>query len=358
VDNEIKIPVSDSILNTVSRLDRARGRWSVFAGVGDERLRSLEAGATIRSVGSSCRLGGIRVTDAEVAELLGGGSPAIEDAAEVAGYATALGARLPSMGQVLTTDDIRNWHALVLGAPVDRATPSPWRSKPVHREAFDAQGRATGWVLSTLPPRMVEEKTEDLVTWLEIELRNGVRHPVLAIGTFLMYLLAISPFERGNGRLTRVLGGLLLRRAGYTSMPYASLEAEIEQRRDDYYEAQYLSQARLWTADPVLAPWLTFFLEVLEARELRLEAKLAVEREAESFPPLQRAIVDTVREHGSVGAALLLRATGANRNTLKDNLRRLVERGVLERTGQRRGTRYNLAHGPGAPAPVAGIADA
>jgi hypothetical protein len=35
--------------------------------------------------------------------------------------------------------------------------------------------------------------------------------------------------------------------------------------------------------------------------------------------------------------------TGANRNTLKDNLRRLVERGMLERMGSRRGTRYRLA---------------
>jgi Fic family protein len=37
-----------------------------------------------------------------------------------------------------------------------------------------------------------------------------------------------------------------------------------------------------------------------------------------------------------------MRATGANRNTLKDNLRRLVDRGNLERLGQRRGTRYRI----------------
>ena len=57
-------------------------------------------------------------------------------------------------------------------------------------------------------------------------------------------------------------------------------------------------------------------------------------------------------------AGLLIQATGANRNTLKDNLRRLVERGVLEKTGQRRGTRYRLAtpdrarSASGEPAPI------
>ena len=50
-----------------------------------------------------------------------------------------------------------------------------------------------------------------------------------------------------------------------------------------------------------------------------------------------------ISEHGVVDAGLLIQATGANRNTLKDNLRRLVERGLLEKSGQRRGTRYRLA---------------
>ena len=71
--------------------------------------------------------------------------------------------------------------------------------------------------------------------------------------------------------------------------------------------------------------------------------KIELERDVLDYPPLQQAILSTVREHGSVDAGLLLRATGANRNTLKDNLRRLVDRGALEKTGQRRGTRYRLA---------------
>ena len=50
-----------------------------------------------------------------------------------------------------------------------------------------------------------------------------------------------------------------------------------------------------------------------------------------------------MREHGTVDAGLLLKATGANRNTLKDNVRRLVTQGVLEKTGERRTTRYRLA---------------
>ena len=52
--------------------------------------------------------------------------------------------------------------------------------------------------------------------------------------------------------------------------------------------------------------------------------------------------METVRRHGTAEAGLLLRTTGANRNTLKDNLRRLVQAGVLEKMGERRGTRYRI----------------
>ncbi len=76
-----------------------------------------------------------------------------------------------------------------------------------------------------------------------------------------------------------------------------------------------------------------------------IETTLALERPVDEYPPLQRRILETVREHGNVDAALLIQSTGANRNTLKDNLRRLVRGGVLEKTGERRGTRYQLSSG-------------
>jgi predicted HTH transcriptional regulator len=68
-----------------------------------------------------------------------------------------------------------------------------------------------------------------------------------------------------------------------------------------------------------------------------------LEARARELPPLQRAILDTIREHGTGAASLLMNATGANRNTLKDNLRRLVERGLLERIGSKRGTIYRIS---------------
>ena len=81
----------------------------------------------------------------------------------------------------------------------------------------------------------------------------------------------------------------------------------------------------------------------IEGRAFALEGHATL-RSLE-LSPLQRAILDAVREHGTVAASLLMVATGANRNTLKDNLRRLVDRGLIERLGERRGSIYRLASG-------------
>ena len=88
---------------------------------------------------------------------------------------------------------------------------------------------------------------------------------------------------------------------------------------------------------------MSFFVESLNALTMRLQGKIELEDRARELPPLQRAILDTIRENGTGAASLLMAKTGANRNTLRDNLRRLVDRGLLERMGSKRGTTYRLS---------------
>jgi len=340
---EIKIPVSQNTLSAVTKLDRFRGTWSTDPGIPTDRLENIAEATRIQSVAASSRLAGIRVTDADVAGLLRQGTVPLRDAREVVGYAQGLSWPIPESEGLLTSDDLCRLHAVVSGEGTDDPEPSRWRETTLYRETFDTEGQATGRVYTTLPPHMIQGVVDDLLTWLEFELRAGERHPVPVIGTFSLGLLTVSPFEKGNGRLARLLIPRLLKRAGYAYMPYASVESQIETLRDEYNEAYDRAQEHLWTDEADLEPWLEFFLKVLSRHRERVETKIELERDVLDYPPLQQAILSTVREHGSVDAGLLLRATGANRNTLKDNLRRLVDRGALEKTGQRRGTRYRLA---------------
>lgn len=339
----LKIRISGENLVEIGKLDRFLGAWPTQSAIPAERLDRIEEAARLQSVGAACRLAGIRVSDAEVADVLRGQALNLRDARDIRGYWTAMTHPFPGPGQLLTGADVRVLHSVAMGADPLPAGGSPWRDVSLHREAFDATGKAVGRVFGTAPPRLVEEKTEQLLTWLELELRSGEQHPVLVIGSFLLGFLAVSPFERGSGRAAWLLGHHLLLRAGYDAMSYASLSSIIEEMREPYYDAFDKAQTWLWGGEADLAPWTAFFLDVLGRHRQRVESKLALEREVRDYPPLQQAILEAVREHGTVNAALLLRATGANRNTLKDNLRRLVHSGLIEKTGLRRGTRYRMS---------------
>jgi Fic family protein len=338
-----QLPVSPDTLRAVSALDRFRGIWASGTLVPPDRLSRLLEAARIQSTASSCRLAGIHVTDMEVASLERGETVA-RDSAEILGYQEALGRAFPSESLV-TSEDVRRLHALSMGSRDNPPPPSPWREVPLHLEAFDRDGRAMGRVFQTLPPRLVPEKIEELLTWQEFELRTADQHPLIVIAAFTLAFLAASPFLRGNGRTARLLAGHLLVRAGYAYMPYASLERVFEEMRDEYYDALDAAETKLWTEEADVSPWQNFFLEALLRHRDRVAGKVDVERRALELSPLQRTILDTVREHGTASASLLLAATGSNRNTLKDNLRRLVDQQWIERIGQRRGTFYRLAGG-------------
>jgi Fic family protein len=61
-----------------------------------------------------------------------------------------------------------------------------------------------------------------------------------------------------------------------------------------------------------------------------------------SLPTLSLQVVEFARQHGRVTIGESIRLTGANRNTLKQHFRALVERGYLNQHGRGRGVWYDL----------------
>jgi Fic family protein len=87
------IIITSEILKLIANIDEFKGRWNVIETLAPERLTSLRRIATIESAGSSTRIQGAKLTDAEVEKLLSGmetKSFASRDEQEVAGYADAM----------------------------------------------------------------------------------------------------------------------------------------------------------------------------------------------------------------------------------------------------------------------------
>ena len=117
----------------------------------------------------------------------------------------------------------------------------------------------------------------------------------------------------------------------------------IEQSKEGYYLALRQTQATIRGATPDWQPWLIYFLRALQQQMKRLANKIEREKIVlSSLPDRSLRILDHAREHGRVSMGEIIKLTGASRNTLKQQLRQLVEKGHLVRQGGGRTTWYTL----------------
>ncbi|MCB9705952.1 MAG: Fic family protein [Myxococcales bacterium] len=136
----------------------------------------------------------------------------------------------------LTEKDIRDLHALVLVEPyeIDAITPDGTSvRRMVHLGAYKTSPNhvrtATGEVHYFASPEQTPIEMGELMRWFAAS--EGVEHPLVRASVLHHRLVAIHPFDDGNGRVARLLMNLVLMRAGF---PPAVLRNE---RRAEYYAA-------------------------------------------------------------------------------------------------------------------------
>ncbi len=346
-----KLTINPAMLRLIAELDEFKGRWQTAAELAPERLSALRRVATIESVGSSTRIEGVRLSDREIEELLSRvelRSFRSRDEQEVAGYAAVMELIFESWREIaLTENHLQQLHREVLKHSThDEHHRGRYKTLANHLEAFDADGHSLGVVFETASPFETPHAMESLVRWTAGALEAGEHHPLLVISAFVVRFLAIHPFQDGNGRLSRVLTTLLLLRSGYAYVPYSSLERIVEDNKDHYYRALRRAQTTLDRGEEGLGDWIEFLLRCLVRQKDALAGKVEIERRIATLPPLQEKLLKLAKEHGRLTIREAVAATGANRNTLKSHLRRLVHERRLSQRGAGRGTWYELAqHG-------------
>ena len=343
------IGISPVMLTTVAEIDEFKGAWTALGRLAPERLDKLRRVATIESIGSSTRIEGAKLSDREVDKLLSNidiTAFASRDEQEVAGYAAVMETVFASYDSIdLTENHIRQLHRdLLQYTTKDERHRGEYKTLDNHVEAFGPDGKSLGVVFETVTPFDTPAQMQALVAWTRKALDDGVLHPLLVIAVFVVVFLAIHPFQDGNGRLSRVITTLLLLRAGYAYVPYASLESVIEKTKDAYYRALRRTQGTLRAESADWQPWLDYFLGALRSQKRALDEKVRREKIVlDALPPLSVQILDIVRTQGRITVAEAAKITGTSRNTVKDHLKALSDAGHLVRHGAGRGTWYALA---------------
>lgn len=340
------VQISPEILALIAGIDEFKGAWRALGVLAPERLSALRRVATIESIGSSTRIEGSRLSDAEVEALLANldaAGFATRDEQEVAGYARVMEAVFADFDAIdLTENHIRQLHRDLLAfSQKDERHRGAYKTLSNDIHAFDAQGRDIGVVFATASPFETPRLMTELVEWARDALVRKTLHPLLVIAVFTVVFLTIHPFQDGNGRLSRVLTTLLLLRAGYAYVPYSSLESVIESSKDAYYRALRQTQTTIRSAEPDWRPWLLYFLRAFKQQKDRLERKIGAERALrDALPALSLTILELARERGRIAIGDIVTLTGANRNTVKKHLAALVDANHLSQRGAGRGVWY------------------
>ena len=272
----------------LSQVDVSKGREDLYRDQLPALLLSLAVQTRVESIRASNAIEGIEVP-ADRAERLAAPKPPrsrSRSEEEFAGYRDAIDGLMQA----------------------DRlGPPTPVIALRLHRQIY-AYTKASGGTLKHVDNVIGErgphgvrrvifepppwQQAEGLVQGLFDGYREAVEskaaHPLILLAAFILDLLAIHPFEDGNGRVARLLTTHELLRLDYGIARYASIEQRIYETRSDYYDSLEASQEGWHDGAHRIWPWVEYLVGVLAASYADFESRVVAERGSAAMPKGER----------------------------------------------------------------------
>lgn len=341
-----RIKLTQDILAKIAKIDEFKGLWQGSIRLSPQIRGRLKKWVIITSAGASTRIEGAAMTDEEIARFLRGlktKAPRSRDEQEVAGYADLIGRIFDNYKSIQLSENwILQFHSILLHFS-EKDKSHVGRYKATNNTVAMTNRRGEHIVLfEPTPPYLVKPEMEAVISWTNEVLRNSEVHPILAIANFVFEFLAIHPFTDGNGRMSRALTNLLLLKAGYSYVPYVSLDEIIEETKAEYYLVLRATQKNHKTAHEDITPWIKYFLNAL-LEQTEQARKLKDEEQPEKLLSEKQLSVYNLFEQGdTMSVSDIVAALNGEipQPTVKQALSRLVALKLLERIGQARSTRY------------------
>ena len=326
------------------RLDRWDNvvRPGVKVGPGNWRMLAVWPAARDAAVSGSTGIEGNPLGPAEVEEVLAGAAVDADGAhiREVENYNRALNLARDAAARldfVWSHEVIHLINATIMeGLPRD--THGDYR-----RPAEDVfVGIFTG-----PSPVVVPSLMDECVVWLR---RRDRTPPLIRSALLHLNVIAIHPFNDGNGRTARILAAMELVRDGIRAPELISIEAYLRRNRDEYVGALRTTLGPSYDPDnhPV-TEWLDYYtrisLDRLEARNRILDALptdfgVIASALADAGEPLEWSATLLAARVGRLRTAALAGLTGRSMPAARAELGRLAGAGWLEPRGVTRGRWY------------------
>jgi Fic family protein len=165
-------------------------------------------------------------------------------------------------------------------------------------------------------------------------------------------LISIHPFEDGNGRTARLLADMILHQGNWSNEGMLSVSEAILRRQDDYYDALRSTQGEAFRADVDATPFVEFHTDVLCAAATALESTVInfnqrrewyVEQNKGALNSRQALALMFMVDVAPLSTSTFAELVGTSQATALSDLTQMLERGIVERVGQGRNTRYRVS---------------
>jgi Fic family protein len=244
------------------------------------------------------------------------------------------------------------WHAMVFRGRTDLRDIARYRTHQEPMQVVSGRVYEPTVHFEAPPSAAVPAEMARFIEWFNRTSPGGDEPlPTLTrAGAAHLYFESIHPFEDGNGRLGRALTEKALAQ-GLGRPSLTALAVTILARRREYYDALEAANKR-----NEITVWLAWFAGVaIEAQRRTLanvefivdKTKLLDRLRGQLSPRQEAVILRMLREgpegfKGGLSAANYVAIAKVSSATATRDLSDLIEKGALQRTGERKTTRYHL----------------
>jgi Fic family protein len=271
--------------------------------------------------------------------------PADEDRTALASYARAM----DHVG-VMAEDEGFEWvERVVLDLHFDACHFQKDRHPGLYRETVIAvTGAARRPPAYVGPPaEQIRPLMREVTSWL----RSGDldAHLVVRAAMAHLHVVSVHPFEDGNGRISRIVQSLVLALGGLLAPEFVTIEEYLRERIEAYYAALGEVQGGSYQPERDATPFVRLCVEahLAQARRRLLQLDLAAERwsylerlvEQRGWPDRLVIALEQSLFYGADRTKYVAEA-GVSAPTASNDLRRLLDAGLITQRGRGRTTRY------------------
>lgn len=186
------------------------------------------------------------------------------------------------------------------------------------------------------PPSTIFKLFDSLLSFVNSDTE---KFPLIA--AFIAHLIfeKIHPFLDGNGRVGRLLIAAVLKSRAWDFTFAVPFEEYLDEHKNDYYF--HLDKGLENTNDYLLFMLDAFWRET-QTIKVQIEEELAKDQKV-FLPPRQEEIYNIIRDHKVASFdAIRRRFVKIPERTLRYDLKKLLDRGLIEKSGETRGRYYRV----------------